>query len=254
MIKIMSLHRFENFLPKVGIISQARMTSSRLPGKVMKQISGKSLLHYHCERLAHSGLPIVLATTTNSTDDVIVDFSKLLSIPFFRGDEKDVLSRYYGAAVENNLDVIVRVTSDCPLIDGKLIKSAVDKYMSTSNKWLYMSNGIERTYPRGFDFEIFSLPMLKEAFEKSTSPSEREHVTPYFYQNRHGLTQFEHIKQSSDMSSYRLTVDEADDFKLIEKLITDFHCEKLSADEICSVLLANPELKLINQHIEQKKL
>jgi spore coat polysaccharide biosynthesis protein SpsF len=238
-------------MPKIGIISQARMTSTRLPGKVLKTISGKSLLEYHTERLKKTSL--ILATTINQTDDPIAQFCESKKISYFRGDENDVLSRYMGAAEKFSLDIIVRVTSDCPLIDGDLIAHSLEKYLSLNKSWLYMSNCLQRTYPRGFDFEIFSGEMLKEAFDQAKTAFQREHVTPYFYQNFHGKTVFEHITRQPDMSKYRLTVDESDDFKLIETLIKDFGCAQMSESEICQVLEKNPALALINQHIEQKK-
>ncbi len=241
-------------MAKIGIISQARMTSTRLPGKVMKKINERTLLDYHCDRLSQSGLPLILAITENSSDDVLEKFARAKKISIFRGSESDVLSRFYGAALEQKLDIVIRVTSDCPLIDGKLIAQAARDYASQKSSWLYMSNVIERTFARGFDFEIFSFEMLKEAFEKATSFSEREHVTPYIHQNKHGKTIFKHIKRDPDLHKFRLTVDEADDFKLIEKLILEFNCAEESESEISLVLQQNPELLEINEHIEQKKI
>jgi len=230
------------------------MTSTRLPGKILMKIGGKTLLEYHVERLRWSGLHIVIATTVNKTDDPIVELCGKLGVPVFRGDENDVLSRYYGAMEEFCFDPIVRVTSDCPLIDGYLIEDALKKYQQAKNPWLYASNCLERTYPRGFDFEIFSKEMLKEAFEKATAPAEREHVTPYLHQNLHGKTKFMSLTRSPDLGSYRLTVDEPDDFKLMEKLILDFDCGSKSESEIGQILLNNPELQKINSHVEQKKV
>jgi len=240
-------------VPKVGIISQARMTSTRLPGKVLKTINEKTLLQYHLQRLKMSSYPVVAATTVNKTDDPIVESCEKDGIPFHRGSEQDVLTRYYEAAQKFGFELIVRVTSDCPLIDGNLILQSVQSHIKSEQPWLYTSNCIERTYPRGFDFEIFSFAMLKEAHEKANSQSEREHVTPYIHQNKHGKTRFQHIKRAPDMSSYRLTVDEPDDFRLIQTLIQDYHCDQMNEDQIAKVLLDHPELKQINQHIEQKK-
>ncbi len=230
------------------------MTSTRLPGKVLKQIQGRSLLDYHLDRLAWSGLPVVVATTVNKTDDPIVQFCEQKGIPTFRGDENDVLSRYYGAAQKFGFDIVVRVTSDCPLIDGKLIRQAVDQYQAQGQAWTYMSNCLERTYPRGFDFEVFSFDMLKTAFEKATTPPQREHVTPYFYQKVDSRTVLKSLTRGSNLSQFRLTVDEPDDFKLIEKLISDYGCATKTEAEIGEVLQKHPELGNINAHIEQKKL
>lgn len=241
-------------LNKVIIVSQARMTSTRLPGKVLKKVGDKPLLQYHLDRLRLSGFPVVLATTTNPSDDPVIELCKDLDVPTFRGSEEDVLSRFYGAVKDRPFDVIVRVTADCPLIDGLQIARGVNDYLSSNTPWLYASNCLDRTFPRGFDFEIFSRPMLEEAFLKASSPSEREHVTPYFYQNKHGKTHFLSITSPTDFSGYRLTVDEPADFDLIEKLLTLFSCGSSTCEEICQVLLDNPSLAQINQHIEQKKI
>lgn len=229
------------------------MTSTRLPGKVLKTINGKTLLQYHLQRLQQSLYPVMVATTVNQTDDPIVDACEKYGIPFHRGSEHDVLSRYFDAALKFDLDVIVRVTSDCPLVDGELIQRSVQHHLSAFTPWLYTSNCIERTYPRGFDFEIFSFEMLKEAYNLAKSTPEREHVTPYIHQNKHGKTRFQHITRQPDMSSYRLTVDEPDDFRLMETLIQQYRCDQMNEEQIAQVLLAHPELKEINQHIEQKK-
>lgn len=246
--------KFELSSNKVLIISQARMTSTRLPGKVMREVSHKPLLQYHLERLSWSGFPIVLATTTNDTDDLIVDLGKKMNVPSFRGSETDVLARFYYSAKEYAPDIVVRVTSDCPLIDGYQISKAVQDYSERQDSQLYASNCIERTFPRGFDFEIFSGSMLEEAYIQAATPSEREHVTPYFYNNRKEKFRFLSFKNSTDDSSFRLTVDEQADFDLISQLITGWSCHLLTWDKICEILRSNPRLKEMNQHIEQKKL
>lgn len=237
---------------KAGIISQARMTSTRLPGKVLKTIQGKTLLQYHLDRLQKAQLPLIVATTINRTDQPISDLCSP-GIPVVLGSEEDVLSRYWKAAQEYDLDIIVRVTSDCPLIDGLIIRRAVEKYKDLKKPWLYMSNCLQRTYPRGFDFEIFSREMLKDAFENAKTPTEREHVTPYFYQNKHGKTNFYSLTRSQNMSQHRLTVDQKEDFQLIEKLILDYQCDQKTEKEICQILTEHPHLSEINCHIEQKK-
>ncbi|MEZ0390723.1 MAG: acylneuraminate cytidylyltransferase [Pseudobdellovibrionaceae bacterium] len=241
-------------MPKVGIISQARMTSTRLPGKVLKPIGAQTLLDYHLDRLLTAQAPLLVATTELSSDQPIVDLCEKRKIPSFRGDENDVLSRFFLATVQQGFEIIVRVTSDCPLIDGYLIKDSIALYQKLNTPWLYLSNCIERTYARGFDFEIFSFEMLEEAHRLAQSPVEREHVTPYFYQNQHGKTKFHHIKRNPSASQFRLTVDEAADFELIKKLILDFKAHELNEATITEILLKHPELARINSSIEQKKL
>lgn len=239
---------------KIGIISQARMTSTRLPGKVLIKIKDKQILKYHIDRLKWSELPIFIATTINKEDNPIVDFSIKEEIKVFRGEEHNVLNRFYKCASENNLDIIIRVTSDCPLIDGSLIKEAAEIYTKENDDNLYLSNSINRTFPRGLDFEIFSFKLLEEAYQNARSESELEHVTPYIYQNKSSKVRIKQFLNQKDESLYRITLDTEDDFKLLEKLIKDHNAEKLTGEEIVKVLKENPGLVSINAHIEQKKI
>lgn len=241
-------------LKNVGIISQARMTSTRLPGKVLRPVAGWPLLHYHMQRLQDSGFPLYLAITDQPTDDALADYAAAHNLPCTRGPEDDVLARYQQCAAAHNLDVIVRVTSDCPLIDGAVVADAVRAYLAADNPRLYLSNVLERTFPRGFDFEVFSRELLEEAAAQATLPSDREHVTPYIHQNRSSRVQFRHVRRPEDRSAYRLTVDTADDFELIRQLIEDHDAASLSADQLIALLDAHPELVALNAHIEQKKL
>ncbi|MFD1629059.1 cytidylyltransferase domain-containing protein [Pseudopedobacter beijingensis] len=238
----------------IGIITQARMTSSRLPGKILKEVKGKSLLTYHIERLKHSGFPVIVATTTNETDNPVIDFCINKGIPYSRGSEENVLSRFYNAAVENNLDIIVRVTSDCPLIDPHLIRNSMEKYLKFNNENLYVSNVIDRTFARGFDFEIFSFRLLEDAYKNATESADLEHVTPYIRKNIKGDTEFYDIKQSKNHNDLRITVDTAEDFQLIQELIVTFDADLLPYNGIEEILLQHPELIAINAHIEQKKV
>ncbi|GGF13940.1 cytidylyltransferase domain-containing protein [Hymenobacter cavernae] len=239
--------------PRIGIISQARMTSTRLPGKVLMPVANRPLLHYHVARLRQSELPLYLAITGNAADDPLAAYAAAAGLPCTRGDEHDVLARYHQCAAEHALDIIVRVTSDCPLLDGSLIAEGVREYLRQADPRLYLSNVLERTFPRGFDFEVFSRELLDEAFTHATLPGDREHVTPYIHQNRSGHVRFQHITRSEDRSQYRLTVDTADDFALIRTLIQDFGATELSADELITLLDAHPELVALNAHVEQKK-
>ena len=158
---------------KAGIISQVRMGSTRLPGKVLLPAAGRPLLDYHVARLAQSGLPLYLATTTEPADDALAAYAEARGLPCHRGSETDVLARYHETAVKFSLDVVVRVTSDCPLVDGPLIGAAVARYLADANPLEFRSNSLIRSFPRGLDFEIFSSPMLAEAYERATTPYER---------------------------------------------------------------------------------
>ena len=236
-------------MTKTGIISQVRMTSTRLPGKVLLPVQNQPLLKYHTDRLRQSGFPVLLATTINQTDDVIADFAKSENLAFYRGDENNVLSRYYQTALANQLDVIVRVTSDCPLVDGELVGKAIRQYLQNANDNIYLSNALMRTYPRGFDFEIFSFKLLKEAFENADTNFQLEHVTPYIKEH----AQTEHIVYPEAASNFRITVDTPEDFELIKKLIEEHQADTLNHQEIITLLQNHPDLVKINAHIEQKK-
>lgn len=240
---------------KVAAIIQARMGSTRLPGKVLKKVLGKTLLEYQIERVlrAHTIDEIIIATTTKKEDDQIVDLCKQLSINYYRGSEQDVLSRYYEAAKKFEVDIIVRLTSDCPLIDPIVIDEAVEVFLG--GEYDYVSNCIERTYPRGMDTEVFSYEGLKEIEGLACIGYEREHVTPYFYQHP-DLYRLKSIKYHIDLSHYRLTVDEWEDYELIKLIIQSLSREnnKFSLNKIINVLNANEDWLNINSHIEQKKL
>lgn len=240
--------------PHIGIITQARMTSTRLPGKIFKEVKNKSLLQYHIERLQKTGFDIAIATTTNETDNCVADYADKNNINIHRGSENNVLSRFHETAVKFKYDIIVRVTSDCPLIDQHLIRNSIEKYLKLNNSNLYMSNSIERTFARGFDFEIFSFQLLDEAFKNAIKESDLEHVTPYIWKNKSGNVEMYHIKQAADNSGLRITVDTLDDFELIKRLIENHQANELSYNEIETILKSHPDLIALNSHIEQKKV
>ena len=239
---------------KVGIITQARTTSTRLPGKVLIEVAGQTLLDHHLDRLATSGIEVFVATTTNAADDPIVAIAERRGLRWFRGSEHDVLSRFQGCASENHLDVVVRVTSDCPLIDGNVIADAVEEFLAAGDENLYLSNGIRRTFPRGFDLEVFSATALAEANRSATDPAQREHVTPYLYQNAGGHTQVRDFVWVQDKSAYRVTLDTPEDLEVIRLLMENHEAHRLSCAEIIDLLDHHPEIAGLNQHVEQKKL
>ena len=237
----------------IGIITQVRMTSSRLPGKVLMKVSEKTLLGYHIDRLKQTGLKIIIATTSNEADDSIAEFAKENNLACFRGSEANVLSRFYHAALMYQLNTIIRVTSDCPLIDPHIIRSGLEKYIQLNNSNLYLSNTIERTYARGFDFEIFSFDALKDAFDHAVEPGDLEHVTPYIWKDKSGKTEMYQKQQDLDHSGFRITVDTKEDFELIKLLIEQHKAHSMAYNEIENLLVDNPELVRINAHVEQKK-
>ncbi len=241
---------------KTVIIVQARMTSTRLPGKVLKRVLDKPLLEYQIERLRRVKLAdeIVIATTVNDTDQPIVELCNSLSVSYFRGSEEDVLSRYYGAAKENYADMVVRVTSDCPLIDPQIIDEIISFYVENSDKYDYVSNCLTRSYPRGMDTEVFSFKALQEAFLSATAQADREHVTPFIYRHpeRYGVG---HIVYAENQSSHRWTVDTPEDFELIRRIIEALYPQspEFKLEDCLNLLKQYPDWSNINVHIEQKK-
>lgn len=241
---------------KIVIIVQARMTSTRLPGKILKKVLGKPLLEYQIERLRRVKLAdeIVIATTINETDELIVQLCDSLSVSYFRGSEEDVLSRYYEAAKVHQADVIVRVTSDCPLIDPEVIDRVIKFYINYQTKYDYVSNSLERTYPRGMDTEVFSFKALQEAFLEATALPDREHVTPFIHRQpqRYSLAS---VNYSENQSHHRWTVDTPEDFELIKRIIEAIYpnLPDLTLKDCFNLLENNPEWLTINAHVQQKK-
>lgn len=239
---------------KTGIITQARMTSTRLPGKVLKTVLGKALLQHQIERLRRSRADeVIVATTTNAADEPIVALCRELSVPFFRGSELDVLARCQGAAKASGLDLVVRVTSDCPLIDPWVVDQVLALHSSSGAD--FAANTLQRTYPRGMDTEVFSAAMLEEAAAEACLPYEREHVTPFFYQ-RPQRYRLANLAYKTDQSGHRWTVDTPEDFQLIERLLSALYPEKpgFSLEDILALISRHPEWSRLNAGSEQKPL
>jgi spore coat polysaccharide biosynthesis protein SpsF len=241
---------------KTTIIVQARMTSSRLPGKVLKTVLGKSLLEIELERLMGSKLAdqIVVATTKNQDDQPIVDLCNKLNVAYFRGSEDDVLSRFYFAVKEFKADQIVRITADCPVIDPRVVDNVITYYKSNYPRYDFVANCIERTYPRGMDTEIFSCAALEKAFFEATKQPDREHVTPFIRTNSKYF-KLANIRYYKDFSSHRWTVDTKEDFELLKLIIENLYPKNslFSLEDCLELLEKHPEWQNINAHIEQKK-
>lgn len=239
----------------VVTVVQARMTSTRLPGKVLKTVLGRPLLEYQIERLRRTQLSdgLVVATTNNEADLPIVELCRRLSIPVHRGSESDVLARYYGAAKQERAEVIVRITSDCPLIDPAVIDQAIKGYLRHTPTPDYLSNVVERTYPRGMDTEVFSLQALERAHLEAVDPTEREHVTPFIYRrpNRFRLAS---VHFDRNESHHRWTVDTPEDFELIERILTSLYPYKpdFNLRDCLELIEEHPDWSSLNAHVEQK--
>ena len=215
---------------KVTLITQARLGSKRFPQKILKEIKGKSLLQIHIERLKKCTKvsEIIIATTTNKADELI--FKKALdwNVSCFKGSENDVLDRFFLSVKDRNPDFIVRVTSDCPLIDPILIDQIIE-YAIIKNVD-YCSNNLVEHFPDGQDVEVMKFSALKNAWKHAKLNSEREHVTPYIRNNSsfNGISKFSSLnfKCKNNFSYVRMTVDEQNDFDMIEQLIQSLGINK----------------------------
>jgi spore coat polysaccharide biosynthesis protein SpsF len=237
----------DGMVNKIVTILQARMGSTRLPGKTMKNLCGKPLLWYSYSRASQSKRTAntIIATTISPLDDAIADWCTMQKIPFFRGSEEDVLDRYYRCAKENEASVIVRLTADNPFCDPKVIDLLIDEFFKDPAD--YVSNRINtRTWPYGLDAEVFSYKALESAFIEVKEPYEREHVTPYIYRNP-SLFKLREVPLEQDLSAFRLSVDYPEDFELCEILIEQYKADRLDWREIITILQLNPELAGINQ-------
>lgn len=238
--------------PKVVAIIQARMGSTRLPKKVLMKINSHSMLEEVIRRTrAIKGVDgVVVATTENPKDLKIVSLCKSLKIQVFRGSEEDVLDRFYQCAKEAKADVVIRITSDCPLLDPKIVEEGLKLFLSTNAD--YVSNAIKRTYPRGLDFEIFTFAALEKAWKEGKESTDREHVTPYIYENPQKFKILQ-LLSDKDYSDYRLTVDTQIDLELVRKIYKALGKKRLfGLKEIVKFLEKNPELAKINSEVVQK--
>jgi len=239
------------------VIIQARTSSTRLPGKIFKEVLGKTLLEYHLERVRDikNVDEIVIATTVNPQDDKIYDFSRKHKVACFRGSEDDVLDRYYRAAVEYKAEAVVRLTSDCPLIDPDVVDVVVTAFQENSEIFDYASNTLERTYPRGLDCEIFPMAVLSEIHDLAVEKADREHVTAYIYKHpeKYRLLNVPHIL---DISRYRWTVDTSNDFELVRRMLEALYPinPKFRLKDCLRLFEKNPDWEKINRHIVQKAL
>jgi spore coat polysaccharide biosynthesis protein SpsF len=195
----------------------------------------------------------VIATTVNDTDNQIVNLCKKLDTLYYRGSEEDVLGRYYEAAVEYGGDVIIRITSDCPVIDPEVVDYLISSFTNNIEKYDYVSNTLERSYPRGMDVEIVSFKALKEAHFNAHDPFDRQHLTP-FIKKRPQQFQLYNILYKADMSRFRLTIDTSEDMELISKIFESLYYQNtfFSLNDIFSLMDRKPEWVAINAHIEQK--
>lgn len=236
---------------------QARMGSSRLPGKVMKEVVGKPLLEHIIKRINHCKNvdKVIVITSEEQENYPIKQLCEDLSIDCFLGNEQDVLDRYYQASIYFNLnddDSIVRITADCPLIDPTIVDEVIIKHID--GNYDYTTNTLVRSYPDGLDCEVFTVNTLKGMWNKAKLKSEREHVTLYVKNNLEDYN-LGNIEYAEDLSDLRWTVDEKEDFILISKIYESLYCEDnlFLMEDILNLFESNPDLLKINEMYERNE-
>ena len=237
---------------KIIAIVQARMGSTRLPGKVLRELAGKPMIARVLERVrrAESVDEIIVATSDLPGDDPLAEWLAASQHACFRGSERDVLARFSGAAAQTGADAIVRITADCPLIDPGVIDAVVAAFRA--DQFDYASNVLpRRTFPRGLDTEIFTRTALEIAAREATDASDREHVTPFIYQHPERFL-LQGIETDADFSEHRWTVDTPKDFELIEKIYRALGDAEFSWKDVLRLIGEHPAWSEINRHIAQK--
>lgn len=236
--------------PHVVAIIQARIGSSRLPGKTMKHILGKPMLWHLINRLKQSQLieKIVIATTNNAKDETILEMAKELGIDSYAGSEDDVLDRYYQAAKKYNAEVVVRITADCPLIDLHIVDKVIQRFLEGDCD--YATNALIRTYPDGLDVGAFSYTVLEKVWKEARWSSEREHVTSYIYKNPDKF-RLASVQNDIDLSHLRWTVDEDSDLEFVKQVYEHLYREGhiFYMEDILELLKRYPHLEKINEGI-----
>ena len=238
----------------IGCIIQARMGSTRLPGKAMLDVENdKTVLYFVIKQLQNCKLidKIIVATTTLENDNKIANFSKDLAIDCFRGSSDNVLDRYYQCAKEYSVSTIVRIPSDKPLIDPEIVDKLVS--MFRNNSYDYITNFLSNpTFPGGMEVEIFSINALKKAWKKAKLPSEREHVTPYFTNHKDEF-EITHIENSENLSHLSWAVDRIEDLRLVRKIVSKIKKRPIMLKDIVDLFAKEPELVEINKNVNRKE-
>lgn len=237
------------------IIVQARMSSTRLPGKILMQVLGKPLLAYLVERLRRVRLAdqIVIATTTNDSDLPVVALCEQLQLDCVRGPEHDVLARYDLAARAHGADLVVRVTSDCPLLDPAVVDDAIALYREGGVD--YVSNALRPGYPLGMAVEVLPADLLARAAAEASAPEEREHVTPYIYL-RPARFRIGHLAGETEYGRERWTVDTPEDFELVRRILEAIYpaTPAFTLHDVLALLDRHPDWRHINAGVPQKTL
>lgn len=258
---------------KIVAIIQGRMSSSRLPGKILADIAGQPMLSRVCLRASRAQAlnQIIFATTTDASDDPVAEYCDFSGIPYTRGSLYDVLDRYYQTALQVKADVVVRITADCPVIDPELINDVVNTLLE--DEYDFVCNRLppptQRTYPIGLDVEACTFKALKKAWKEAKEPQQREHVMPYFYEGAQlsvvsrqlsvgeaprgfKIALLNHI---TDFGDYRWTVDTPEDLEFMRAVYENFDGrDDFTWKEVLDLVHDNPELAKINANVQHKTL
>ena len=239
----------------ITAIIQARMASTRLPGKILKNLGPKSLLEHIIERLTYSKYisKIVVATTINPKDDEVVDWLEAKQVLYFRGSESDVLNRYYESARFHGARHIARITSDDPFKDPTIIDAVAELYFNDKLDFAY--NNKPPSFAEGLDTEIFSFDAISQANSNAVDPFEREHVTQHFYRNPDRFTQ-KNLLSQKDFSHLRWTIDTQEDFNMADEVYRNLYTpgKIFYADDILKLLQEKPEIAFINSEVKRSTM
>jgi spore coat polysaccharide biosynthesis protein SpsF (cytidylyltransferase family) len=240
----------------IAAIVQARMASTRLPGKTLADVGDQPMLGRLVDRARRiPGVEqVIVATTEKAADEEILRFAAKRGLPAYAGSEDDVLDRFYQAARRHGISVVVRVTPDCPLLDPAVSGAVLARFLAERGAVDYVSNTQPPTFPDGLDTEVFSFDALARAWHEATQPSEREHVTPYVWQHRNKF-QLANVTHDPDLSTLRWTVDTAADLEFVRAVYRHLggRAETAGMDEVLGLLRRHPELEAINRGITRNE-
>ncbi|HEY7894272.1 MAG TPA: glycosyltransferase family protein [Gemmatimonadaceae bacterium] len=233
----------------IGAIVQARMGSTRLPGKVLMPAAGKPLLAHLLERLGRARTleTIIVATSDDSRDDPVAALCTSLGIPVFRGSERDVLDRYYQAARGAGIDLVVRITADCPLVDPAIVDAMVQYAVEHHGEFDLVTNRRPLTFPDGLDLDVIPIDALAEAWREAREPMQREHVIPWFWDAGRRLHNLEH--PANLYAEHRWTLDYAEDYALIRRVIEELTPEygsTFAMDDVLAFMAEHPDVARSN--------
>jgi spore coat polysaccharide biosynthesis protein SpsF len=242
-----------SFIPKnIVIVVQARMSSSRLPGKVLMPILGKSLLYRMIERvqMTRHKVTVVIATSTDSKDDVIEQEAMAIGIPCYRGSLDNCLDRHYQAGKLYDADTVIKIPSDCPLIDPLIIDEVLDFYVNHAGEYDFVSNLHPATFPDGNDVEIMTMHCLEKTWKEASRPLELEHTTPYIWENpdKFRIANITWNTGKDYSMSHRFTIDYPEDYNFIKRVFEELYPAKVnfSCADILNLLEAQPQIYELN--------